>query len=333
VTATVVLGIDGGQSETRWAIAFDDGRVLRRGTLPPLDPDGMKRHGDSAISAVNEVFTTAASEGLAIQFAVIASTTIDPALAPNSDFVGAFRTLPGRISVVGDEEAAWAGATGMKPGIAAMAGTGSVVVARDASGNRARVGGHGALFADLGSGWHIASLAVRAGLTREDRGQPATDLDRRVLSELEAGSFSALSRLAATGAIGTARIASVASSLIGDQDPEARRHVEKAATALADQVAIAAERLPSPHADRLPVHLSGRVGQANGFAHAFSSALGQLLPHAAVMPPVLSNLGGAVLLAIDAAGGNLHPALTMLEAGQLGYPRSGSGVRCSQQVG
>jgi N-acetylglucosamine kinase-like BadF-type ATPase len=69
--------------------------------------------------------------------------------------VGQLNGLGRRISVLSDVEAAYHGAIGDRAGLLVLAGTGSIVLARSASGSFFRAGGLGPLFGDGGSAFAL----------------------------------------------------------------------------------------------------------------------------------------------------------------------------------
>ncbi len=76
----------------------------------------------------------------------------------------------GELLLCGDEEIALDAAFRGGPGVLVVAGTGSNVVGRSASGEIARAGGWGSAVGDEGSGHWIGVEAVRRGLWARDRG-------------------------------------------------------------------------------------------------------------------------------------------------------------------
>src|SRR6266581_557596 len=72
------------------------------------------------------------------------------------------RALAPRVDVLSDAEAAWLGALDGRPGVVVLAGTGSIVVGRDARGRWARAGGLGPLLGDEGSAFWIGREWLRA---------------------------------------------------------------------------------------------------------------------------------------------------------------------------
>jgi N-acetylglucosamine kinase-like BadF-type ATPase len=70
-----------------------------------------------------------------------------------------------------DAHVAYIGAIGLQPGLLVMAGTGSIVIARNAHGAFFRTGGWGSTFGDEGSGFWIGREAVRSALRAHDVGE------------------------------------------------------------------------------------------------------------------------------------------------------------------
>jgi N-acetylglucosamine kinase-like BadF-type ATPase len=72
------------------------------------------------------------------------------------------RGLARRVSIIADVEAAWHATLGGEPGVLVLAGTGSMVLGRDARGRWARAGGLGPLLGDEGSAFWIGREWLRA---------------------------------------------------------------------------------------------------------------------------------------------------------------------------
>lgn len=93
------------------------------------------------------------------------------------------RPLALRVRVMSDVEGAWHGALGARPGVLVVAGTGSIVLGRDAAGRWARTGGLGPLVGDEGSAFWLARewlrRTPRAAVTARRLGR-APDAVRRI---------------------------------------------------------------------------------------------------------------------------------------------------------
>lgn len=85
--------------------------------------------------------------------------------------------LARRVAVLSDAQAALLGALGGAPGLLVLAGTGSIVVGRDARGRWARAGGLGPLLGDEGSGFWVGREWLRLTTAGEDV-EPARRLVR-----------------------------------------------------------------------------------------------------------------------------------------------------------
>ena len=75
-----------------------------------------------------------------------------------------------KIEVAGDAVIALEAAFGAGSGVIAIAGTGSIVYGRDATGNVARAGGWGFAISDEGSGHWIGRRAIALAMTDRDEG-------------------------------------------------------------------------------------------------------------------------------------------------------------------
>ena len=82
------------------------------------------------------------------------------------------RGLARRVRVVPDAQAAHRAALGERPGLLVLAGTGSIVIGRDARGRWARAGGLGPLLGDEGSAFWLGREWLRAA-SRDGRWRAA----------------------------------------------------------------------------------------------------------------------------------------------------------------
>ncbi len=168
-----VLGLDGGGTKTE-AVLCDGRDAVGRGRGGPSNPHFVPGAAAEAALAV-------AMEG------ALASTGADPARVEWVVFGGpvstdvlarvAHRLLPGaalRRCHEGDLALAAGGVRG--PGLAVVSGTGSLVMARNAGGRRAIVGGWGSVMGDEGSGGDIGRQALVAAARAADGRGPATQL-------------------------------------------------------------------------------------------------------------------------------------------------------------
>jgi N-acetylglucosamine kinase-like BadF-type ATPase len=86
---------------------------------------------------------------------------------------------PSNVAICNDAMIALAGGLGHTVGIVAIAGTGSIVLGRNARGGIKRVGGWGYMLGDSGSAYHIAISGLRAAMRAYDGVDAATSLQER----------------------------------------------------------------------------------------------------------------------------------------------------------
>ena len=118
-----------------------------------------------------------------------------------------------RILIVNDALIALeAGAPG-GPGVAVVAGTGSIAYGRDARGRAARAGGWGYVLGDEGSGYWIGRQALRAVVRETDRRGASTMLTARALTHFGVTRPQELIREIYAGGVRPSAVASFASEV------------------------------------------------------------------------------------------------------------------------
>lgn len=177
-------GVDGGGTRTRAVIIDADRRELGRAEL-----DGAVvtvHEPERAAEAVRSAVTRAAEKaGVALPVHVLwAGLAGAGATAPRAAVTRALRAvdLAERLIVGTDVEAAFHDAFPEGPGVLLIAGTGSIVWARDREGVEYRVGGWGRFLGDEGSGYRIGLDGLRT-LTRAEDGRTEPTRMREPLLE------------------------------------------------------------------------------------------------------------------------------------------------------
>src|SRR5258708_11016203 len=168
------LGIDGGGTKPRCVLA-DETTILATAMSGGSNVIrlGEPRAREAFHAAVRQVCATAK-----IAPAQIGAICIGAAGAARPEIAANIRTILAelapdaltKIEVVGDTVIALEAAFGLGPGVIAIAGTGSIVYGRDASGCIARAGGWGFAISDEGSGHWIGRRAISAILSAHDQG-------------------------------------------------------------------------------------------------------------------------------------------------------------------
>lgn len=180
---TFVVGVDGGGTKHRAVIVDEEGREVGRGQSPGavVTADDPERAASAVRTAVLGAATNSRVQlpaaimwvGLAGAGRPLVRKAVMPLLDDGS--------LATEVHVGTDVEAAFFDAFGNGPGILLIAGTGSVLMARDPSGAVANVGGWGRHLGDEGSGYAIGLKALRYVVRAEDGRMPPTALRVRVL--------------------------------------------------------------------------------------------------------------------------------------------------------
>ncbi len=172
----LVIGIDGGGTRTRVAIA-DAGRIVahaENGSIKRLRV-GAEAAENHLRLALNDVFAQAGRAPIASACVGVASASMPGVTEWITAVFNDFGVT--RIEVVGDEVIALDAAFKGGAGILQIAGTGSNCVGRTADGVRETAGGWSSRLGDEGSGYWIGLHAVRRALAAYDREEPCGILD------------------------------------------------------------------------------------------------------------------------------------------------------------
>ncbi|AYD03240.1 BadF/BadG/BcrA/BcrD ATPase family protein [Neorhizobium sp. NCHU2750] len=178
-----ILGIDGGGTSCRAALADRSGKVLGRGKSGAsnilTDPDTALRHIAEAAELAFEDAGLAADLGAAAAILGLAGNNV-------GDAVGYVRPrLPFRRSeIVSDGVIALQGAIGDEDGAIGIVGTGTVYIIR-AEGRFRSIAGWGFQVSDLGSGARLGQLALQETLLAYDAIRPMTPFCAAILAEFD----------------------------------------------------------------------------------------------------------------------------------------------------
>ncbi|MBC7900194.1 MAG: hypothetical protein H7070_09095 [Saprospiraceae bacterium] len=157
------LGVDGGGTKTQIIIINAAEEVKGEGNAGPSNPlrVGVETAVANIVKATNE-----ACDNAGVSRGDIAAATLGLAGVRRADlkqrvresFINRLRI--GKVEVVTDAEIALYGTTLGKPGLVVIAGTGSICLGKNASGELAISGGWGPLAGDEGGGVGIAQKAL-----------------------------------------------------------------------------------------------------------------------------------------------------------------------------
>lgn len=271
------LGIDGGGTGCRAAVADAAGVVLGRGAAGPAniasDPAGaaanILKAADQALAAAGGGQIVAAGLGLAGANAAGAAEQLRNALP--------FR----RVALVTDGITAVKGALGTADGVVAALGTGSVFAVQRAGVIR-QIGGRGLVLGDEASGAWIGRALIAAALRAVDGFSDVTPLLSDVLEDLDGADGAVAFSLRAR----PADFAALAPRVVESSDPVARLIMARAEA----DVGEAVELLRGT--EELPVIFLGGLGTV------FASRMAGRFPVRAALGTALD---GALMLAREAA--------------------------------
>lgn len=270
------LGIDGGGTGCRAAVADATGRILGLGQAGPAN---IASDADSAASNILQASDIAlkAAGGGTIHAAGLGLAGANAAGAP--DRLRA--ALPfERVAIVTDAITAIKGSLGADDGIVAALGTGSVF-ASQIGGTIRQIGGRGLVLGDEASGAWIGRALLAQTLRAVDGFEPFTPLLRAILQEH--GSPDAIVARSLTSR--PADFATLAPRVAASSDPAAKAIMAQATKDTGDAIALLQPFTP------LPVTFLGGLGPA------FAARL----PNFAQRPARGTALDGALLLARQAA--------------------------------
>lgn len=280
----LILGVDGGGSGCRAAVADAAGRILGRGEGGPAnihsDPEGGR---DAILTAALAASRAAGvAPGRLVAVLGLAGANMPQAvarLAPALPFA--------RARILSDAETATRGAIGRGDGIVAAMGTGSVLAVQ-AEGRFRQFGGRGWILGDEGGGAPLGRAALAEALRAEDGFAPPSPFLSGLVRELGGIpgviGFAAGARAADFAALAPRLVAAADAG-----DAGAARVLDAAADQLGAMLASLQARFGA-----LPVVLLGGLGPA------YAARLGGRF---AIRPAQGGPLEGALALARELAEG------------------------------
>lgn len=300
-----VVGLDGGGTRTRAAVADETGAVLVRRSGPPglIDPIEPRRTAATLIALVREAAQAAGVplpvDALCAGLAGAGSDHDRSAVRAALEDAGIAR----RIAVVQDAEIAMQGALAGGPGILLVAGTGSIAFGRGEDGRVGRCGGWGMLVGDEGSGYTIARAGLMAALQAADGRAPHTRLLPDLLDHLGLDAPRDIpSWVARTDKAEVAALAPRVARLAEEGDAAADRIIRAAADHLAHHVEALLVRL-APWSGPVPIVFYGGALEDPDLAHRVEDRLRAAPVDVVRRPPIADAVTGAINLALALAAG------------------------------
>jgi len=298
----VVLGLDGGGTQTRVAVATATGEIRGRGqagacnlAAVPL-PDALA----AALAAADHALAEAGQDRADITALCAGVAGFSYAQRRDQFRAGLQSSFSrARVAVEPDYAIALAGATGGAPGVIVIAGTGSAAYGENAQRERHRTGAYGYLIDDGGSGYGVGRASLAAVLRAADGTGESTRLSVRVLGALGLNSPADLIPGVYGGGISRVAIAGLARTVVEaaqeDEDAVARAILMRAGGTLAHLAHGVTQRLFTDAQMPFPVAPIGGLWNAGDLlTDVFTRSLRRFAPMAVLTPPLQSPVEGAI---------------------------------------
>ncbi|MCF7875837.1 hypothetical protein K9M06_02160 [Candidatus Bipolaricaulota bacterium] len=189
----VLVGVDGGGSSTTVAVVDKEGRLMgiENGGPSRLETMGAIKAKDQISECLKSALKKASQGVDDIEVMSFGFGGLDSAPKRKQAEEIAGEIVPGTRTIIENDAAVglFSGTFG-KPGLALIAGTGTLLVGINGSGDRDRVDGWGHLFGDLGSAYYLGREAVRKSLEHFDGRGRETVLTGMLVEELEMNEIS-----------------------------------------------------------------------------------------------------------------------------------------------
>jgi len=294
--SAVVLGIDGGGTRTRAAIAEGE-KILafaENGSIKRLRV-GAEVAEQNLRALLSDVYRQAGVSGVRAACAGVAS-----AIMPGvQEWIQAVFAEVGveRSEVVGDEFIALDAAFKGGAGILQIAGTGTNCIGRAPDGGRETAGGWSSRLGDEGSGYWIGLHAVRRALRAHDREEPTRILEvvRKIWNTPTMEELVNLGD--STPGPDFAALAPAISQLAEEGDAVALGVLQQAAADLVESVLLVRAKLRRKHSlsGEVPVAWIGSViGKARIVREGFFAGLRAAAPDMPVFDHEVNGIDGAI---------------------------------------
>lgn len=319
----MVLGVDGGGTQTRAAICDLEGRVLGTGLGGPtnIDDVGLPAARTHLRQAVQDARTNAQLDERPFEATFLGMAGIVSAQdrAQVQEMACSLNLAPPeRIGVDHDCRIALAGGLAGRPGIVLIVGTGSSCYGRTADGRSWRAGGWGWLISDEGSGYFLGREGLAAAARALDGRGPPTALAAALLEHLGVQRPEELLHRLYVAGLSRSEIAALAPKVLVEAqggDPVALELLSRGAALLSECVQAVAQHL---YGDPTSVELVVQGGLYAGsklFRAKVNKAVLVQVPGCRMVSPELPPVLGACLLAYQMLGAVPAVALAQMRKG------------------
>jgi glucosamine kinase len=298
---SLYIGIDGGGTKTTCAVGHETSVLaLANGSGSNMVRLGEAQARIGLQEAISQACREASVSPLRVQAACVGA-----AGATNPEINAAVRQIVRQILpnaevvVVGDMVIAMEAALHHRPGVVAIAGTGSIAYGRNEQGETARAGGWGYAISDEGSGQWIGRSAVSEAMRAFDARRKSVLLER-VLGAWNLATRDDLIRHAnASPPPSFAELFPIVQQAALDRDVIASEILTRAGAELAQLVLIVMHRLWKP-AETVRVGVAGGVfANSESVRRAFYHSLRAAWPRVSVCFQITDPVMGALEIARD----------------------------------
>jgi N-acetylglucosamine kinase-like BadF-type ATPase len=314
-----VLGVDGGQTSTKVAVATLDGSIVWHSQLASafsnlgadLTQSLERRLGKILQNALERVSWAE----LPFEMAVLGMSGAEP----GSPLIGAFRRgVEAAVRakcylVVHDAVTNLLGASAGQPGIVLIAGGGAVAYGLTEDGRSWASGGWGYAIGDEGSGYNVGRAAVNSVFRALDGRDGPTELASQVLYRFQVATPVELKYAILAGEIGFQDIAGLpplVAQIAAGGDSTARRILQEAGQYLAETVVAVAHALEL-QSSLVDIYLTGGLVQETRYlVPALQKAVRQVLPQVSFHQPAFEPVVGTLFMAYRELGIAINEHLT-----------------------
>jgi len=311
------LGIDGGGTRTQACLGDERGHILAMAVAGPSNPTKVTPAAarKEILQAAREVLRKASVAEVTQQgssprrsykpmlTAVCAGVSgVDPPAVNRPLLTWLRKAIPARHHMLTTDAAiALRAGLGTSAGMIVISGTGSIGYARDHRGERLRVGGWGAAFDDLGSGYDVGHKAIRAALRDFEGTGERTVLTSKICRALKLSNIAQITQKQTQLEIKeVAALSAVVSEAAREGDRVARRLCADAGADLADIALALAKRLGHP--ETLPIVCAGGFFQSSPtLRRSFARHVHERLPSAHIRLMRREPVEGALAMARNLA--------------------------------
>jgi N-acetylglucosamine kinase-like BadF-type ATPase len=301
-----VLGFDGGGTKTDCVLMDESGSILARSRCGPSNPTRVGV--DAAIAALIEAAekTLLASSQSASEVASIYGAVAGvQAARAIPEFVRRLQLkFPNAAVAINTDLAVSLAATGEKPSIVVLAGTGSAVFGTDALGNTARDGGFGPVLGDPGSAYDIGRKTLVMESQRLLSGE-VSSLRNEILAAFKCNWADLQDQIRANPDSVLPKIFPLVTRAANEGDKSARVLLQSAARELTEVVARVVDRLKLRKEEFFLAKTGGVFGRSPFFDDAFDKLVLEIAPGAKIGPlpvPVAEFCARAARDCLDSPG-------------------------------